>query len=254
MHSSSLLLGKKSLITGGTSGIGREIAKVFVSQGSDVIIFGTKEENAQATLALLEKERISEDQKISSMLVDVSSYEKVAEAFSEIHEKLGPLDILVNNAGITKDALLLRMKEEDFDEVLRVNLKSVYVMCKHFLPTMIKAKSGVVINISSVIGVVGNAGQANYAASKAGMIGFTKSLAKELAKRGIRVNAIAPGYISTKMTDKIPEKLKDAILDTVPTKRLGTPLDVANAALFLASDLSSYITGQTIHVDGGMVM
>ena len=186
--------------------------------------------------------------------MNVSKSKEVDENIQNILIDFGKIDILVNNAGVTRDHLLMRMSEEDWDEVLDVNLKSVYNTCKSLARSMMKARSGSIINISSVIGLMGNAGQANYAASKAGMIGFTKSIAKEFASRGVRANCVAPGYIETQMTDVLPPQVKEGILTKIPLGRIGLPSDIAQAVLFLASDASCYITGQVLAVDGGMVM
>ncbi len=246
-----LLQDAHALITGATAGIGWEIARLFVQHGASVTLIGRNQERAEKLTALLEKEKPLSSQKIVYFLCDVSSVSSVEEAFEKM---TAPVDILVNNAGITRDNLLLRMREEEFDAVMNTNLKSVFATCKCAIRPMLKAKKGVIINISSVIGVMGNAGQTNYAASKAGIIGFTKSLAKEVAKKSIRVNAIAPGFIQTDMTKDLPENTREAIIKNIPMNQLGDPLDVAKVALFLASNLASYVTGQTIHVDGGMVM
>lgn len=245
---------KVALITGGTAGIGKAIAIAFAENGCSVIILGTNAARAQEVTELLEKSRKSPHQKFASSLVDVSKTEDVQKAIVKILEDFGKIDCLVNNAGITKDNLLLKMSEDDWDTVLDVNLKSVYNTCKAAARSMIKARCGSIINISSVIGLTGNAGQVNYAASKAGMIGFTKSLAKELASRSIRVNCIAPGYIETSMTESLNDSVKQGIVSKIPLGKIGQPQDIASAAVFLASDLSSYITGQVLAIDGGMVM
>ncbi len=249
-----LLEGKKAIITGGTAGIGREIAKAFASKGAHVVVFGTNEERAQETLGELERCRATEGQKFAKKIVDVASKSSVTEAIASLLVDFGPIDILVNNAGITRDGLLMKMSEEDWDAVLDTNLKSVYNTCQNVIRGMLKERSGKIINISSVVGIVGNPGQTNYVASKAGMIGFTKALALEVASRGICVNCIAPGFIQTRMTDVLTEAQKEAILKKIPMGRLGNCEDIANAAVFLASSLSNYITGQVLTVDGGMVM
>ena len=245
-----LLKGKKALITGGTAGIGRAIAHLFAEQGADVVIFGTSiEKGEEVKKELL---AIAPTQKIDFIATDVSDYEKATKDVEEAVKILGGVDILVNNAGITRDQLLMKMSEEDWDRVIDVNLKSVFIFSKAVIRTMMKARFGKIINISSVIGLTGNPGQVNYSASKSGMIGLTQSLAKEVAARGINVNCIAPGFIETRMTDALEQEQKEAILQGVPMKRLGSPKDIANACLFLASSLSDYITGEVIAVDGGM--
>lgn len=247
-----MLNGKTAIVTGGTAGIGKAIALAFAQNGANVIIFGTNSERAALAVKEIEAARKSESQKILSYLVNVSKSKDVDETIQNILSSFGKIDILVNNAGITKDNLLMKMSEEDWDEVLDVNLKSVYNTCKSLARAMMKARSGSIINISSVIGLIGNAGQANYAASKAGMIGFTKSIAKELASRGVRANCIAPGYIETQMTEVLPQEVKEAVIAKIPLGRIGQPNDIAQAALFLAT--APYITGQTLTVDGGMVI
>ena len=249
-----LLKDKKALITGGTAGIGKEIALAFAMQGAHVAIFGTNAERAAQVIQELEQAKGSSEQQFQSFIVDVSDKSSVEAGIQELLAKWGQVDILVNNAGITRDGLLMQMSEEDWDQVIDVNLKSVYNTCKSLVRPMLKAKKGKIINISSVIGLIGNAGQANYAASKSGMIGFTKALAVELATRKICVNCIAPGFIQTRMTDALTEGQKEGILKKIPMGRLGDPKDIANAAVFLASHLSDYITGQVLTVDGGMVM
>jgi len=248
------LKGKTAIVTGGTAGIGKAIACLYAQKGADVAIFGTNRERAELVCKEMEALKVDPSQKIRFFLLDVSKSKEVDEVITKLLADFGKIDILVNNAGITRDGLLMKMSEEDWDTVLDVNLKSVYNTCKALSRPMMKAKSGSIINISSVIGLTGNAGQANYAASKSGMIGFTQSLAKELASRGVRANCVAPGYIETQMTESLPSSIKEAILAKIPLSRIGHPTDVANAALFLASDLSAYITGQVLTVDGGMVM
>jgi 3-oxoacyl-[acyl-carrier protein] reductase len=249
-----LLKAKKALITGGTAGIGKEIALAFAKQGADVAIFGTSEERAAQVLQELEQNRLAPEQRFASFIVNVSEKAPVESAIQQLIATWGQVDILVNNAGITRDGLLMRMSEEDWDQVIDVNLKSVYNTCQALVRPMIKAKGGKIINISSVVGLTGNAGQANYAASKSGMIGFTKALAQELATRNVCVNCIAPGFIQTRMTGVLTDGQKEGILKKIPMGRLGNPQDIANAAIFLASDLSDYVTGQVLTVDGGMVM
>ncbi len=243
---------KAAVVTGGTAGIGKEIALAFAKQGAHVAIFGTNAERATEVLEHLQK--TYPNQKFLVKLADVSDKKAVDQALAEITAEFGKIDILVNNAGITRDGLLMKMTEEDWDRVIAVNLKSVYNTCQALVRPMLKARSGKIINITSVIGLIGNAGQANYAASKAGMIGFTQSLAKEVASRGICVNCIAPGFIKTSMTDVLTDAQKEGILKQVPMGRLGSPEEIANTAVFLASDWSNYMTGQVLTVDGGMVM
>jgi 3-oxoacyl-[acyl-carrier protein] reductase len=243
------LKGKQCVITGATSGIGRGIAEVFASQGANVVVIGTNEERGAEVVAALKDSQITDDQQFRFDKVDVSS--KVA--VDSLVEELCEVDVLVNCAGITSDKLFMRMGEDDWDRVISVNLKSVYNFSHAVIRSMMKKRWGRIINIASVIGLTGNPGQVNYAASKMGMIGLTKSLAKEVAPRGITVNCIAPGYIETKMTAQVPEKRRDAILAMVPMKKMGKPEDIANAALFLASEMANYITGETIVVDGGMI-
>lgn len=252
-----LLKAKRALVTGGTAGIGKEIAIAFAKQGADVAIFGTSPERASEVVAELEAGRLFPEQRFISFIVNVSEKTSVEEAIGQLLAAWGLIDILVNNAGITRDGLLMRMSEEDWDTVLDVNLKSIYNTCQALVRPMLKDKKGggkKIINISSVVGLTGNAGQSNYAASKSGMIGFTKALAQELATRGICVNCIAPGFIQTRMTDGLTDGQKEGILKKIPMGRMGNPLDIANAAIFLASDLSDYMTGQVLTVDGGMVM
>lgn len=248
------LKGKTALITGGTAGIGKAIAALYVAQGADVAILGTNRERAEQAVREMEAQKKDPAQKICYFLADVSKSKEVEEIVEKLLKDWGKVDILVNNAGITRDGLLMKMSEDDWDSVLNTNLKSVYNTCKALSRPMMKARGGTIINISSVIGLTGNAGQANYAASKSGMIGFTQSLAKELASRGVRANCIAPGYIETQMTESLPPPVKEAILAKIPLSRIGQPMDVAHAALFLAADASAYITGQVLTVDGGMVM
>ncbi len=249
-----LLKAKKTLVTGGTAGIGKEIALSFAKQGADVAIFGTNSERAAEVMKELEGVRRVPEQRFASYLVNVSEKASVEGAIQELLKTWGQVDVLVNNAGITRDGLLMRMSEEDWDQVIDVNLKSVYNTCQVLVRPMIKAKGGKIINISSVVGLTGNAGQANYAASKSGMIGFTKALAQELATRNICVNCIAPGFIQTRMTSALTDGQKEGILKKIPMGRMGDPQDIANAAIFLASNLSDYVTGQVLTVDGGMVM
>jgi 3-oxoacyl-[acyl-carrier protein] reductase len=249
-----LLNAKKAIITGGTAGIGKEIALVFGKHGADVAIFGTNAERAAQVIDELKAVQCRPEQTFEALIVNVSDKKSVEDAVQSLLARWGQVDILVNNAGITRDGLLMKMSEEDWDAVLDVNLKSVYNTCQTLVRPMLKAKGGKIINISSVVGLTGNAGQVNYAASKSGMIGFTKALAQELASRNICVNCIAPGFIATRMTDALTEPQREGILKKIPMGRMGNPNDIAQAAVFLASPLSDYITGQVITVDGGMVM
>lgn len=249
-----LLKNKKVLITGGTAGIGRQIALTFAEQGASVAIFGTNKERSDKVLEELRSKGSDPSQQFLAVIVNVSDKGQIDSAIKEILTQWGQIDVLINNAGITRDGLLMKMSEEHWDEVIDVNLKSVFNTCQALARPMIKAKTGKIINISSVVGLTGNAGQANYAASKSGVIGFTKSLAQELASRGICVNCIAPGFIDTRMTDVLTDAQKDVILNKIPMGRMGEPVEIAHAALFLASDLSKYMTGQVLTVDGGMVM
>jgi 3-oxoacyl-[acyl-carrier protein] reductase len=249
-----MLKEKSVLVTGGTAGIGKAIATLFAEHGANVAIFGTSKERAEQAVAEIEKAKADAQQKVCYFLLDVGKTKEVEDTINKLVAEWGKIDVLVNNAGITRDNLLMRMSEEDWDRVVEVNLKSIYNTCRALCRPMMKARAGSIINITSVVGLTGNAGQVNYSASKAGMIGFTKSLAKELASRGIRANCIAPGYIDTQMTDVLPGPVKEQILAKIPLSRMGQPRDIAHAALYLASDLSGYITGQVIAVDGGMVM
>lgn len=242
-----LLSGKTVLITGGTSGIGLAIAECFAAHGAQVTVLGTNpEKGAQAVQSIQEKAPGSTPRFLP---VDVSNFQKVDETIAS----LGKIDILVNCAGITRDGLLMKMTEEDWDKVLDVNAKSCFNTCKAVIRQMLKARSGKILNIASVIGLVGNPGQVNYAASKGAIIAMTKALALEVAPRNIQVNCIAPGFIRTAMTDALTEDQREGILKRIPLGRMGLPEEVANAALFLASSLADYITGQVITVDGGMV-
>jgi 3-oxoacyl-[acyl-carrier protein] reductase len=235
--------GKVVLVTGGTRGIGRAIAEAFKERGATVYITGTNEERTKA---------VAEEIGVNGLRMDVTDREEVKEGISRIVESEGKIDVLVNNAGITRDSLFMRMKDEDWDAVIDTNLTGIYNVTRQVIPFMVKKRSGNIINISSVVGFTGNVGQVNYSSSKAAIIGFTKSLSKEVCSRGIRVNAVAPGYIVTDMTEKIPEKVKEAIRQSIPMRREGEPSEIAGAVLFLASDLASYITGAVIHVNGGL--
>ena len=240
-----------AFITGATRGIGRQIAITLAKNGFDIALnYRTQNEELED----LKKEIESENVKCFAVQGDVSSFESAEEMVNKIIEKFGKIDVLVNNAGITKDMLLMRMKKEDFESVIDVNLVGTFNITKNVIPFMMKQRSGRIINISSVVGISGNAGQTNYSASKAGIIGFTKSLAKEVGGRNILVNAVAPGFIETQMTDVLKDEVKEEIAKQIPLKRMGTTQDVANVVKFLASEESSYITGQVIQVDGGMLM
>lgn len=244
-----LLENKKALVTGASRGIGKAIAIAFAKAGADVAISDLKVD-ADAEEVVRELESIGV--KAKAYASDASSFDASEQLVNEVLKDFGQIDVLVNNAGITRDNLLLRMSEQDWDMVIKVNLKSIFNMTKAIQRNMLKQRSGSIINMSSVVGLSGNAGQSNYSASKAGLIGFTKSVAQEFGSRGIRCNAIAPGFIETAMTEKLPEDVRDNWIKTIPLRRSGKPDDVANIALFLASDLSSYVTGQVISVDGGM--
>lgn len=246
MH--ELLKNQVAIVTGGTAGIGKAIALEFARQGAKVAIFGTNKERGEQVV-----QEIGAAQ-AAFYPVNVGQTKEVEEAIKQVQEKQGAVDILVNNAGITRDQLMLKMTEEDWDKVMEVNVKSCYNTCKALTRSMLKARKGVIINISSVVGITGNAGQANYAASKAAMIGFTKALAKELASRNIRVNCIAPGFIETKMTGEMTEQARQQTLSAIPMERMGQPIDIAQVAVFLASSMASYMTGQVLTVDGGMTM
>jgi 3-oxoacyl-[acyl-carrier protein] reductase len=239
--------GKNALVTGGGRGIGREIALALAQVGANVAVCDIDEATAQSTA----REIQALGRKGLGLKADVSKAADISAMFQSFSQTFPTLDILVNNAGITRDNLLIRMKEEDWDLVLTINLKSAFLCCKEAARTMMKARSGKIINIASIVGINGNAGQANYSASKAGLIGLTKTLAKELASRNIQVNAIAPGFIRTAMTDKIPEAEKEKLLSQIPLQRLGSPQDIAGAVAFLASPLADYISGHVLVVDGG---
>ncbi|MEM1325553.1 MAG: 3-oxoacyl-[acyl-carrier-protein] reductase [Bacteroidota bacterium] len=240
------LAGKVAIITGGSRGIGKAMVEKFITEGAKVAF--TYRSSAAKAEAIAEA--LGENAKAYQS--DASSYEAAGELITQVQKDFGAIDILINNAGITQDNLMLRMSEEQWDNVIEVNLKSVFNMTKQILRPMLKNRSGSIINISSVVGVFGNAGQANYAASKAGIIGFTKSIAKEVGSRSIRCNAIAPGFIATEMTDELDDKTKDAYLTNIPLKRFGTGEEVADACVFLASDQSQYISGQVLSVCGAM--
>ena len=240
-----------ALITGGARGIGKAIAIEFAKKGYNIVI-NYRTENEEMTKLKNELEK----NKINTLFVqgDVTDFEKWGDIAKEVIDKMGAIDVLVNNAGVTKDTLLLRMSKEDFSQVIDVNLKGTFNVTKQIIPYMSKQRSGKVINVSSVVGLVGNAGQSNYSASKAGIIGLTKSIAKEFASRNILVNAIAPGFIKTDMTDVLPDSIKDNINNQIPLKRQAEAGEVAKLVYFLGSDENTYITGQVINIDGGMVM
>jgi 3-oxoacyl-[acyl-carrier protein] reductase len=243
-----MLDGKLVLVTGATRGIGKAIALTLGAAGATVIGTATSESGSDNISKIFAENKISG----KGMKLDVTDNEQVTNLVKIIGEEFGSVDILVNNAGITRDNILLRMKEDEWDDIINTNLSSIYKMSKSVLRGMIKNRSGRIISITSVVGAMGNAGQSNYAAAKAGMMGFTKSLAREVGVRGITVNAIAPGFIETDMTDSLPDEQKDALASQIPMGRLGTPDEIAQVVLFLAGDGGSYITGQTLHVNGGM--
>ncbi len=237
------LEGAVVLVTGGTRGIGRAIAESFKKAGATVYITGTNREKTEA---------VAQEIGVNGVKMDVTDREEVKRVVGEIVEKEGKIDVLINNAGITRDTLFLRMKDEDWDAVINTNLNGVYNVTRAVVPVMVKKRKGVIINISSVVGFTGNVGQVNYSATKSALVGFTKSLAKELGGRNIRVVAVAPGYITTDMTKAIPEKIKEELIKSIPLRREGEPREVAEVCLFLASNMASYITGTTIHVNGGL--
>lgn len=241
---------KVAMITGATRGIGKQIALTLANEGYNIVL-NYRTENDE--LKQLKNEIESKKVKCLTVQGDVTNFEDCKQMIESAIKEFGKIDVLVNNAGITKDMLLARMKEEDFKQVIDVNLVGTFNMTKNVISYMMKARNGRIINISSVVGIAGNAGQTNYSASKAGIIGFTKSLAKEVASRNILVNAVAPGFIETNMTDVLKQEVKDEIAKNIPLKRMGTPQDIANVVKFLASEDSSYITGQVISVDGGMI-
>ncbi len=239
------LEGKKALITGASGGIGKEIAKVLIKHNAEVCVSGRNLDELNALKELL-------GEKCYIATCDLSKKDEIIELINKTDELLGHIDIFINNAGITKDNIFLRMSENEWEDVLNVNLNSAFSILKLITKGMIKRRYGRIINISSVVGVTGGAGQANYSASKAGLIGLTKSLSQEVATRNITVNCIAPGFIETPMTEKLDDKRKDAILNSIPMNRIGTPKDLSSAIIFLASKESSYITGQTLHINGGL--
>lgn len=245
-----LLEGKTALITGASRGIGKAIALRFALEGADIAVTNIiDDEEFKTTIKEIENLGV----KAKGYVSNAADFEDSQRVINEVVNEFSRIDVLVNNAGITRDTLLMRMSEDQWDSVIAVNLKSVFNLTKAVLQTMLKQKSGSIINMSSVVGISGNAGQSNYSASKAGIIGFTKSVAKEVGSRNIRCNTIAPGFILTEMTEKLPEEVKKEWAEKIPLRRGGTPEDVANTALYLASELSSYVSGQTIHVCGGML-
>ena len=243
-----MLDGKLVLVTGASRGIGKAIALNLGGAGATVIGTATSEAGANSVSKMLEDNKISG----KGIVLDVKDNDQISSLREDIKKDFGSIDILVNNAGITRDNILLRMKEDEWEDIINTNLSSVYRMSKSFMRSMIKKRSGRIISITSVVGTMGNAGQSNYGAAKAGIMGFTKSLAREVGVRGVTVNAVAPGFIETDMTDKLPENQKEALASQIPMGRLGTADEVAQAVLFLAGDGGSYITGQTLHVNGGM--
>ncbi|MCK4912493.1 MAG: 3-oxoacyl-[acyl-carrier-protein] reductase [Candidatus Omnitrophica bacterium] len=240
--------GKVVVITGGAQGIGRQIAIDFAKLKAKVVILDVVEEALKEA-----QEEISSHGECVYYVVDVTNSAQIEETLNKIIDNSLKIDILINNAGITRDNLALRLSESDWDKVITVNLKGAFLCSKHCIKRMVKQRYGKIINISSIIGIIGNSGQANYSASKAGLIGLTKTFARELGSRNVCVNAVAPGYIKTKMTDGLPDKVKEEMLKRIPLNRFGRPEDVANAVLFLASDMAEYITGQVLIVDGGMI-
>ncbi|HLQ84217.1 MAG TPA: 3-oxoacyl-[acyl-carrier-protein] reductase [Pseudogracilibacillus sp.] len=246
-----MLKNKNAIVTGASRGIGRAIAIEFANQGANVVInYSGNEKAANEVVEILKEKGV----KSFAIKANVSDEKDVKKMMKETLKEFGSIDILVNNAGITRDNLLMRMKEADFDDVIDINLKGTFLCIKSVTRQMMKQRSGRIINVASIVGVSGNAGQANYVASKAGVIGLTKSVAQELASRNILVNAVAPGFIETDMTDELNDDQKKAVLNQIPLEKLGSPSDVARVVRFLASDDAAYLTGQTIHVDGGMVM
>lgn len=245
-----MLEGKVALVTGGTRGIGRAIVLKLASAGASIAFTGQRESDA---LRQTESDVLNLGVKCKAYISNASDYSLTQELVSEVHKEFGKIDILVNNAGITKDTLLMRMSEEQWDDVINVNLKSTFNFTKAVVPIMARQRQGSIVNISSIVGLNGNPGQANYSASKAGIIGLTKSVAKEMGARNIRVNAVAPGFIATEMTDALPQEVKDEYAKRISLRRLGHGEDIANVVLFLASDMAAYVTGEVITADGGMM-
>jgi len=245
-----MLTNKIALVTGASRGIGRAIAEKLATEGADLALCDLKTE----WLAETEQAVVAKGRQVRSFACDVSNQAQVEQAVAGVMAAYGRIDLLVNNAGITKDTFLMRMSEADWDAVINVNLKGTFLFTKQVSKIMVKQEGGTMVNIASIIGLIGNAGQCNYAASKAGVIAFTKSVAKELASRNIRANAVAPGFIDTKMTEVLPPAIKQKMLDAIPMGRFGKPEDVAEVVAFLASDASAYVTGQVINISGGMVM
>ena len=244
------LTGKTAIVTGASGGIGQAVAVALAKAGADVALCGQNQERLAATADLVS----ATGRRVLSYAMNVGEAESVQQTVEDVQKQWGRIDVMVNNAGITRDGLLIRMSEQDWDAVMDVNLKSVFLFSKAVARIMMKQRSGSIVNIASIIGLIGNPGQGNYSASKGGIIAFTKSVARELASRNIRVNAIAPGFIETRMTEKIPEELQKKMLETIPLGRYGKPEDVADLTVFLAGDRSAYITGQVISICGGMVM
>ena len=242
--------GKVAIITGGASGIGKKTAEIFSKEGTAIAIFDVNRDALNQT----EKEIRDNGGKCNGYVVDVTNFEDVTEKVKEVIEDFGEIDVLVNNAGITRDNFLTKIEIEDWNKVIAINLTGTFNCAKAVAPYMMEKNKGNIVNVSSVVGVYGNIGQTNYAASKAGVIGLTKTWAKEFAKKGIRVNAVAPGFIKTPMTDKVPEKVLEIMISKTPMGRMGESLEVANAILFLASEESSFTTGHILHVDGGLVL
>lgn len=243
--------GQAAMVTGGARGIGRAIAEALAAQGADLCIADVSLESAQATAAEI---AAASGVRVLPVAIDVANADSVGRAFETVAKELGRVDILINNAGITRDGLILRMKEEDWDAVININLKGVFLCSREAVKIMVKQKYGRIVNIASVVAFMGNPGQANYSASKAGIVGLTKTTAKEYAGRGITANAVAPGFITTAMTDALPENVRQEMLRAIPVGRFGSVQDVAGAVLFLSSRANGYVTGQVIHVNGGMYM